>query len=927
MDGPSPQPSALVDRRLEREMMDRLVADVRAGQSRALVRRGDAGVGKTALLDYLLEGTSGCQVAKVAGVESEMELAFAGVHQLCAGMLDRLDALPDPQRDALATAFGLAAGKPPDRFLVGLAVLGLLAEVAETKPLVYIVDDAQWLDRESVQTLAFVARRLLAERIALVFALRGADDHQALSGLPELVVDGLDHADAGVLLESPIPGRLDDRVRDRILAEARGNPLALLELPRGQAPAAMAGGFGLPSTLPLAARIEQGFLGRIAPLPVETRRLLLAAAAEPLGDVAMLWRAADRLGIGPAAVAPAEAAGLVELGARVRFRHPLVRSSVYGSASPEQKRGVHRVLAEVTDARVDPDRRAWHRAHAVFGVDEEVAGELDRSAGRARARGGVAAAAAFLERAAELTPDSARRGARALAAAQAKFESAAPGAALRLLEVAEMCPLDDLPRARLARLRAEIVFALRRGRDAPPLLLEAAVQLEALDPAAARETYVEAVGAAMFAGHGSADSGVRKVAEAARGAPPPQQPPRSIDLVLDGMATWFTERPEVGVPHLRLALEAFANEPLGDHEATMRWLLLYPVFLPVIMWALWDDDAFHALATRAVRLARETGALTILPVALVQLSGLHAFGGDFAAASAAVQEAEALALATGNAGSVNGALFLGAWRGVGAEALPLITAGVEHAPVRGEGLVLAFAGHARSVLYNGLGRYEAAIEGAQRGSEHGAQGPVGWSLAELVEAATRSGRPELAAAELPRLEERARAADTDWALGVLARSRALMSEGEVADALYREAIERLARTRVGVELARARLLYGEWLRREQRRAGAREQLRAAHDVLSTIGADAFAERARRELLATGETVRKRTADTRDSLTPQEAQIARLAADGQTNLQIGAQLFISPRTVEYHLRKVFPKLDISSRQELRKALTEVPYRIA
>jgi DNA-binding CsgD family transcriptional regulator len=916
----NPHPSGLVDRAREREAIDRLLADVRAGRSQVMVVRGEPGVGKTALLHYLLENTSGCQIARATGVQSEMELAYAGLHQLCAPLLGRLGDLSSPQRDALNTALGMSDGPPPDRFFVGLAVLSLLAEVAETQPLLCVVDDAQWLDLVSLQTIAFVGRRLLAERVGLVFGLRESGDENALAGFPELVISGLNKADARALLESTMPGRLDGRVRDRIIAEARGNPLALMELPRGRTPAAVAGGFGLPGAIPLTSRIEQGFARQLEPLPGDTRQLLLLAAAEPVGDVTLLWRAAELLGIGPEAAGPAQAAGLVEILAWVRFRHPLVRSAAYRAATDPERRQVHQALAEATDAQLDPERRAWHRAQAAGRPDEDVAAELERSASRAAARGGVAAAAAFLERGAELTPDSARRGARALAAAGAKFQSGAPEAALALLEVAEMSPLQELQRARLARLRAEIVFALRRGTDAPPLLLDAARQLEALDPALARETYVEAVGAAMYSGQLYADSGVRKAAEAARSAPPPPQPPRSIDLVLDGVAMWFTEPPEVGVPPLRLALQAFANEPLGDHDETMRWLLLYPVFLHVILWALWDDDAFHALATLAVRLARETGALTMLPIALNQMSGVHVFGGDFAAASAAVQEAEALALATGNARSVNGALFLGAWRGVEAEALALITAGVEHGTARGEGLVLAFAEYARSVLYNGLGRYEPAIESAQRGIERDAQGLVAWSFAELVEAATRSGKPKLAAAALPSLEERTRAAGTDWSLGVLARSRALMSDGETADALYREAIERLARTRVRVELARAHLVYGEWLRREHRRVDAREQLRTAHEMLSTIGAEAFAERARRELLATGEKVRKRAPDTRDTLTPQEAQIARLAADGQTNPEIGAQLFISPRTVEYHLRKVFTKLDINSRKELRRAVS-------
>ncbi len=910
--------SGLVNRLRERDVLEQVVAGVRAGQRRVLVVRGEAGVGKTALLEHLVADATGFRIARAAGVESEMELAYAGLQQLCAPMLGGLPRLPDPQREAVSTAFGLGAGNPPDRFLVGLAVLGLLAEVADAKPLLCIIDDAQWVDRVSVQTLAFVARRLLAERVALVFSLRD-DEHRALAGLPELVVEGLEDADARTLLESTIPGVLDTHVRDRILAEARGNPLALLELPRGRPPAAVAGGFGLPGPDGLAARIEEGFAGRFAPLPDQTRRLLLAAAADPVGDVALLWRVAGRLEIGLDAVAPAEAAGLVELGGRVRFRHPLVRSAVYRSASAQEKRDVHRILADVTNAEIDPDRRAWHLAHAVIGGDEAVASLLERSADRARARGGVAAAAAFLQRAAELTPDLSRRGGRALAAARAKFESADADAALELLKLAEICPLDDLQRARVSRLRAEITFALRRGKDAPPLLLDAARRLEALDSGLARETYVEALGAAIYAGRLYGDAAVRDAAQAARAAPPPPQPPRSIDLVLDGMATRFTDGSAAGAPPLRAALHAFRDMHLDRHEAIMEWLLLCPVVQSMTVFELWDDDGFAALATRAERLARETGALTMLPVALVYLSGVHLFSGDFAAASAAVQEADAIAVATGNAGLVYGRLLVGAWRGAEAEALKLIDAGIRDARTRGEGRVLALAGYAGSVLHNGLGRYDVALDSARRGAEDDDQGYAAWSLAELVEAATRCGQADVAGAALERLAERTHAAGTDWALGILARSRALTSEGDAADALYGEAIERLGRTRMRVELARARLVYGEWLRGEHRRDQARSELRVAYDMLAATGAEAFAERARHELLAIGETVRQHGADARESLTDQEAQIARLAAAGQTNIDIGAQLFISPRTVEYHLRKVFGKLGVSSRKELRRTL--------
>ncbi len=909
--------SGLVGRRSECEALDRLVAGVSAGQSRVLVLRGEAGVGKTALLEYLAGAATGCRIARASGVESEMELAFAGLHALCAPLLGHLERLPGPQRDALRTAFGLATGPPPDRFLVGLAVLSLLADVAEERPLMCVVDDAQWLDHISAQMLSFVARRLLAERVGLVFALREPADGQELARLPELVVDGIDDPDARALLDSTLPGPLDELVRERILAEANGNPLALLELPRRLTPATMAGGFGLPVPMPLTSRIEQGFARQLEPLPLDTRRLLLLAAAEPLGDVTLLWRAAELLGIGPDA-APPHAAGLLEIGARVRFRHPLVRSAAYQVATAPDRQQVHQALADATDPQLDPDRRAWHRARAAERPDESVAAELERSADRARARGGVAAAAAFLERAAQLTPDPGRRGGRALVAAQAKFESGAPEAALELLALAELCPLDELQRARLARLRGEIAFALRRGSDAPPLLLRAARELEALDPALARETYLSALGAAMFTGRLYAAGGVRTAAQAARAAPSAPAP-RSIDRILDGMATRFTEGPGAGAARLRVALEAFRNEALHSHAEVMRWLQLSPIVLSMTVFELFDDDAFHAVANRAVRLARDAGALTMLSVTLPYLSGVHTYGGEFSAAAALIAEADAITAATGNVGLVYGALVLSAWRGVEREARELIDTAIESATARGEGRVLALACYGTAVLYNGLGRYEEAADGAERATEDDDQGYAAWSLAELVEASTRSGRPELAARAVQRLDERARAADTDWALGVLARSRALVSAGGDADALYREAIERLERTRIRVELARARLLYGEWLRRENRDADAPEQLRAAHDVFTRAGAEAFAERARRELRATGEVVRRPARETRDALTPQETQIARLAADGLTNPEIGARLFISPRTVEYHLHKVFAKLEVGSRKELRTAL--------
>jgi DNA-binding CsgD family transcriptional regulator len=902
------------DRHSECEVLDRLLDAIRRGESRVLVMRGDAGVGKTALLEYAVERASGCRVARAAGVQSEMELPFAGLQQLCAPMLDRLGRLPAPQRDALRTAFGLSADEPPDRFLVSLAALSLLAEVAEERPLVCMIDDAQWLDRASAQALAFVARRLLAESIALVFAVRASSEEQELLSLPELTVDGLRNGDARALLGSVIRGPLDERVRDRIVAETRGNPLALLELPRGLTAAELAGGFGLPDAPALPGRIEDSFRGRLAPLADVTRLLLLVAAAEPVGDPVLVWRAAARLGIGVEAAARAETAGLCEFGARVRFRHPLVRSAVYRAASPEERRTVHRALAEATDPDVDPDRRAWHRAHATAGLDEDVAADLERSAGRAQARGGLAAAAAFLEQAATLTPSPARRGERALAAAQAKHQAGAPDAALALLAAAQAGPLDELQHARVDLLRAQIAFAVNRGNDAPPLLLTAAKRLEPLDVGLARETYLDALSAASFGGRLATGGGLREAARAARRAPASSQPPRAADLLLDGLSLLFTEGYPAGAPVVKRALTAFRSEDMSP-EHGLRWLWL----ASRAAVDLWDDEAWDVLATRHVRLARDAGALTVLPIALISRIAVHLNAGELAAAAALNDEAEAVTDATGSHLAPYGALALAAWRGREADALELIETNVKGVVARGEGQGLALIDWTTAVLYNGLGRYEDALAPAQQAGEHRVELPFAWGLAELIEAATRSGMSGRAADALERLSETTRASGSDWALGIEARSRALLSDGETAERLYREAIDRLGRTRVRVALARAHLLYGEWLRRERRRLDARKQLRTAHGLLSAMGMDAFAERAARELLATGETARKRTVETLDELTAQEAQIARLAGDGHTNPEIGAQLFISPRTVEWHLRNVFTKLGVSSRRELRKVL--------
>jgi DNA-binding CsgD family transcriptional regulator len=892
--------------------LDLVLDGARAGRSAALVVRGEPGVGKSALLEYAIQSASDLGVVRAVGVESEMELAFAALHQLCAPMLDRLERLPGPQRDALAITFGLSAGPAPDRFLVGLAVLSLISEVAEERPLLCVVDDAQWMDQASAQAFGFAARRCLAESVVLLFGAREAGAE--LRGLPELVVESLPIGDARELLASVVRWPLDERVREQIMVETRGNPLALLELPRGLTPAQLAGGFGLPRALPLSAQIEQNFLHRLNALPEDGRQLLLVAAADPTGDPALLWRAAGRLGSGGRVLEAAVGAGLLDVGAKVRFRHPLVRSAVYRAASPDERRKVHRALAEATDPESDPDRRAWHVAEGTTGHDEEVAAVLVSAAGRAQARGGVAAAAAFLERSVELSADPERQAARALAAARAKHLAGAPEAALELLATAVAGPLDELGLAQVDMLKAQVVYAQDRGKDVPRLLLRAARRLEPLDVNLARSTYVEALSAAFYLGRLARSGGVVDVARAALAAAKPDFP-RVSDLLLDGLAMRFVEGYAGSAPMLRRALAAFRSEDVSGEDA-LRWLWL------AVQAAvnLWDDHMWEVAATRYLQLARDTGVLPVLPLALNARISAYAFAGDLAAAAALVEEAHVVSGAIGSHVPPYGALILAAWRGREAEATRLIEVTTTEVLARGEAYAVSTAQWARAVLFNGLGRYEDALAEAERATEHAEDlWFFSWGLIELIEAAVRAGQPERAAEALGRLSELTRISGSEWALGVEAQSRALLSEGDVAESLYREAIERLARTRVRVQLVRAHLLYGEWLRRERRRIDARDQLRITLELSTAMGVEAFAGRAERELMATGERVRKRIVETRENLTPQEAQVARLARDGLSNADIGARLFISPRTVEYHLHKVFHKLGISSRKQLDRAL--------
>jgi DNA-binding CsgD family transcriptional regulator len=898
----------LLGRQRERDALARLLNAARGGDGGVLVVHGEPGVGKTALLDWAVEEGQQLRVMRTVGVEGEMELPFAALQQLCSPILDRSESLPEPQRDALGIAFGLSAGQAPNPFLVGLAALGLLSEASQERPLLCVVDDSQWLDRASARALAFVARRLVAEKIALVFTAREVGD--ALAGLPELRIEPLGHRDARTLLESVLPARLDEDVLDRIVLETHGNPLALLELPRGLTPIQLAGGFGLPATVPLSASIEESFTRRLAMLPGDARRLLLIAAADPTGDPAVVWRAARQFGIPESIAETVEAEGLLEFGVRMVFRHPLVRSAVYGAAGSTERRAVHRALAEATDPEIDPDRRAWHRAQAASMPDEDVAEELERSAGRAQARGGLAAVAAFLERAAALTPQPAHRAQRLLAAAGASRDAGALEAALGLLAGVEAGLLDELGRARVDLLLGQIALEQRRGGDAGRLFLEAARRLEPLDPELARETYLEALAGAM-----SSDvevvGGATAVAEAARAAPTGTTPPRTVDVLLDAFAIRLTEGYAAAAPTLARSLELLLEMDVSSEDAGRRLSVSSSRNGNIVALEMWDDEALHRLAARQVQVARDAGALVHLQFALSFLARSHMLAGDLTAAALAIDETRSIAEATGNPELVNAPLILAAWRGHEPEASELIDATLEEAAAR------RWTSHnyAKSVLYNGLGRHEAARDAAWEAFQPDPVGYGSFLVPELAEAASRTADRALLESALDWLSERTRVIESAWAIGIEARVRALLSEGENAESLYRESITHLARTRARLELARTHLLYGEWLRRERRRLDAREHLRTALEAFTSMGAEAFAGRAERELLATGEHARKRTVDSLDQLTPQEEQVARLAAEGTTNREIAAQLFITQSTVEYHLRKAFRKLDVKSRTQL------------
>jgi DNA-binding CsgD family transcriptional regulator len=893
--------------------LDELLAAAREGRSGALVLRGEAGIGKTALVDYVAAGHGGARILRTEGVEAEMELPFASLHQACLTLLGDVDRLPDPQREALQTAFGLSSGPRPDPFLVGLAVLTLFSDATEAQPLVCLVDDAQWLDRSSAQVLAFVARRLDAESVLMLFAERDSDQASELTGLPELRLQRLSYSDAREVLASANLGVLDERVRDRIIAETRGNPLALLELPRAYPLKAFAGGFAVGNAAPLQGRIEAGFRRRVDELPEGTQRLLLLGAAEPLGDPDLLWRAAAGLGVEAESAAPAESADLLAIGARVAFRHPLLRSAIYDTARPEDRRAVHAVLADATDAEADPDRRSWHRAHATLAPDEDVAAELEHSAERAKARGGLAAAAAFLQRAAELTPDRRLRAQRTLAAAERKRLAGLTEDARALLAAAEQGPLEDRERTLALRLRGQLEWDdPAAGSSAASVLLEAAQRLEPLDGALAREAHLDAMFIASNAGR--LGGGVVVPARVAGAAPPAPEPRDTSDLLVDGLAVFFTDGYAAGAPLLKQAV-AEARDEGGRDERALRAVRI----ASRVAAELFDEQAWTELVERHVRVTRQDGILAALPTTLQYLASIRIYEGDLEGAGFVLDEYDSIIGSTTQTLGNPMRMLLAAYRGDETETARLGTSLEGLAAKRGEGLILTVCDYGRAILQNSLGQYEAALAAAQSAAAPDDFSVSSWVLPELIEAAARSGRLDVASDAFERLAERTGAAGTTFARGVEACSHALLLDDAVAEDSYREALDALGATSMRMFHARAQLLYGEWLRRANRRTDARAQLGQAQEFFVRIGADGFAGRAARELLATGATPRKRTDEARAQLTAQEAQIAALARDGHTNPEIGAQLFLSPRTVEWHLRHVFTKLDISSRRQLRTAL--------
>ena len=936
------EPHPLVGRAEECQALDCLLVAARHRSSGAVVLRGEAGVGKTALLEHVTRTAGDMRFVQVTGTQSEQGFDFAALHQLLVPFLGALKRLPEPQREALGSAFGLVGGTPTDRFLVGIAALTMITEAALEQPVLCVIDDAQWLDKASTDALGFVARRLSAVPVAMLFAIREEEQQPALDGLAELRLTGLsDEASRDLLASAAGPARpVDQGVARRISAATSGHPLALIELGRRLSAAELEGTLPLPEPLPLPESLASAFLRRAAAFPPAARTLLLLAAVEPSGEPGLLWRAAQRLGVRADAADTPGFERVLRLDAVMSFLHPLLRSAIYYGAAASERRRAHLALADASAAGCDPDRRAWHLAAAASGADEEIADELSRSADRARSRRDWSGCAAFLERAATLTPERAKRAARMLAAAEARLNAGDPRVAAALSERAGPHLDNPLARARARRLQGTVRAVLGKPAEACPILLDAARALQPLHPEQAWDTLLEAFEAALGAGGFATGAGIAEVLQAVRAAPRREGARESIaGLALDGFAALAEHNDKAGIACLRRAIAVATAQlapdsdpgshpasdggtspggvPSGEASEQLRFVFI----APLAAYELLDDAALHASCTRAVAQARSQGSPADLASTLGLLSYSEALAGRFAAAEAATSEARELTAATGVAADLRtsiGELAVQAWRGRESAARSLADDRSREATQTGYGFVIGFTAIALTVLELGVGDYQAALRHARNGLREGMPAEIEL-LPELIEAAARCDEADEAAAALDKFAVRAQAAGTHWALGLLLRSRALLAPDGDAEELYRGAIAHLGRSRITPQLGRTHLVYGEWLRRQHRRRDARAALYSACDILDSIGAEAFAGRARVELLATGEHVRKRGAAPATELTPQELRIAGLASAGASNREIASQLFISANTVAYHLRKVFRKLEVTNRAALARVL--------
>jgi DNA-binding CsgD family transcriptional regulator len=905
----------LLGRDREKAALDHLLETAREGLSSVVVVRGDPGVGKTALLDYTVDRAPDFLVVRFTGVEPERDLGYAALQRLLIPILHQIERLPSPQRDAMRSALGVEAGPPANPFLVGLGTISLAANAARArKRLLTVIDDAHWVDRESLNALAFWGRRIRAEGIALVFATRDVESASPLAAFDTIRVAGLAIADAHALLKSEAGTEIDHDVAMRIIDETDGNPLAIVELARGFTTDKVVGMAGVPHPLPLSERLEERFAGHVRELPADTQIFLLLAAADASADLALVWRAATLLGVKPEAAEAAEAADLVVLGTSITFRHPLIRSAVYTQARAADRRAAHRVLAAATDPSDDAERHAWHLAAAAVGDDEEIAAVLDTVASQAHARGSFAAELALLSRSAEMTPDPAGAARRRLRAAEAALLTGSPRQAHSLVSLASISLTDPSDQTWARRLTGEAYFRESRVKLAAPSLLGAALELMATSVDSGRRTLVDAMQAALLVGN-AADPDLQVIAAAARSAPPGVG--TVTDLLLDAYTVFVSEGFAPAVPHLRAVVRAALTAP--DAAVPLQFGVLFALATEM----LWDQDLHDALADRVEEASRARADLGSMAIPAWSKANSEVWSGHLVAADTQATRAIDLMWALG----------------VGWEPLPSDHPRLLLLAVEGRDEVRALAAKVGPVAEQlGLktavaqvhehlvkldlaqGRYADALAHAL--AVFGPDPVMSGNrvLPDMVEAAVRAGNVDAAASALARLEERARAAGTAWAGGLSARSRALtMSTPSDVEDLFREAVGQLSTTRVALELARTHLLYGEWLRREKRRTDARDQLRTAYEMFDEMGAAAFAKRARDELLATGERVRKRTAETTRDLTPQESHIAELAAAGHTNAEIAAQSFISTSTVEYHLRKIFQKLGITSRRQLQRAL--------